>query len=154
MQRNNGFCCFDDSINNWWPLSSLKRYHSLLIGNMKITNLNNTHTLDLSQIIFWISSSANRHCKILVPVLHHYIIVLSGPQGSCSVQECCSHLKKEFRSCTRERQWSGIIHYLWWTASIKPRLLFSRAGYASWGRSHSLVYYQQRHSPFNISSVI
>jgi len=28
-------------------------------------------------------------------------------------------------------QWYGIIHYYWWTASIKPRLLFSRAGYAS-----------------------
>jgi len=33
----------------------------------------------------------------------------------------------EFRSCARGRQWCGIIHYLWWTASIKPRLLFSRA---------------------------
>ena len=25
--------------------------------------------------------------------------------------------------------------YHWWTASIKPRLVFSRAGYASWGLS-------------------
>jgi len=50
------------------------------------------------------------------------------------------------------RQWCGIIHYHWWTASIKPRLLFSRAGYASWGLSlssvllnqncHSLLLYQ------------
>jgi len=39
------------------------------------------------------------------------------------------------------RQWCGIIHYHWWTASIKPRLLFSRAGYASWGLSLSSVYY-------------
>jgi len=23
------------------------------------------------------------------------------------------------------RQWCGILHYHWWTASIKPRLLFS-----------------------------
>jgi len=36
-------------------------------------------------------------------------------------------------------QWCGIIHYYWWTASIKPRLLFSRAGYASWGCSLSSV---------------
>jgi len=28
---------------------------------------------------------------------------------------------------------SLIIHNYWWTASIKPRLLFSRACYASWG---------------------
>jgi len=47
----------------------------------------------------------------------------------------------EFRSCARGRQWCGIIHYYWWTASIKPRLLFSRAGYmyASWGLSLSSV---------------
>ena len=37
------------------------------------------------------------------------------------------------------RQWCGIIHYHWWTASIKPRLLFSRAGYASRGLSLSSV---------------
>ena len=35
----------------------------------------------------------------------------------------------------------GIIHYYWWTASIKPRLLFPRAGYASWGLSLSSVYW-------------
>jgi len=36
-------------------------------------------------------------------------------------------------------QWCGIIHYYWWTASIKPKLLFSRAGYASWELSLSSV---------------
>ena len=36
-------------------------------------------------------------------------------------------------SCAKGRQWCGIFHYHWWTASIKPRLLFSHAGYASWG---------------------
>jgi len=61
----------------------------------------------------------------------------SSPQGSCIV--CCLHLKMEFRSCARGRQWCGIIHYYWWTASIKPRLLFSRAGFASWGLSRSSV---------------
>jgi len=45
----------------------------------------------------------------------------------------------EFCSCARGRQWCGIIHYHWWTASIKPRLLFSRAGYASWELSLSSV---------------
>jgi len=47
----------------------------------------------------------------------------------------------EFCSCARGRQCGGIIHYHWWTASIKPRLLFSRAGYASWGLSLLLVWY-------------
>jgi len=40
----------------------------------------------------------------------------------------CLHLKMEFRSCARGRQWCGIFHYHWWTASIKPRLLFSHSG--------------------------
>jgi len=74
-----------------------------------------------------------------------YTIVLSyfsGPQGSWSVRICCLHLKMEFCSCARGRQWCGIIHYHWWTASIKPRLLFSRIGYASWGLSLSSVYYR------------
>jgi len=35
-------------------------------------------------------------------------------------------------------QWCGVIHYHWWTALIKPRMLFSRAGYASWGLSLSV----------------
>jgi len=45
----------------------------------------------------------------------------------------CLHLKMEFRSCARGRQWCGIFHYRWWTASIKPRLLFSHSGIVSWG---------------------
>jgi len=68
-------------------------------------------------------------------------IYFCGPQGSWSVHVCCLHLKMEFCSCARGRQWCGIIHYHWWTASIKPRLLFSRAGYASWGLSLSSVLY-------------
>jgi len=30
-------------------------------------------------------------------------------------------------------QWCGIFHYHWWTASIKPRQLFSHSGLVSWG---------------------
>ena len=45
----------------------------------------------------------------------------------------CLHLKMEFRTCARGRQWCGIFHYHWWTASIKPRLLFSHSGLVSWG---------------------
>jgi len=52
-------------------------------------------------------------------------------QGSWVV--CCLHLKIEFRSCARGRQWWDIFHYQWWAASIKPTLLFFHAGYASWG---------------------
>ena len=36
----------------------------------------------------------------------------------------------ESRLYTRGSQWCGIIPYHWWTASIKPRLLFSHADYA------------------------
>ena len=68
-------------------------------------------------------------------------LVMNGPQGSWSVHVCCLHVKMEFCSCARGRQWCGIIHYRWWTASIKPRLLFSRAGYALWGLSISSVFY-------------
>jgi len=39
----------------------------------------------------------------------------------------------EFRSCARGRQWCSTLHYHWWTASIKPRLLFSHSGLVSWG---------------------
>jgi len=39
----------------------------------------------------------------------------------------------EFRSCARGRQWCCIFHFHWWTASIKPRLLFSHAGLVFWG---------------------
>ena len=45
------------------------------------------------------------------PVLHHCAVIFSGPQGSWSVHVCCLHLKIEFRSCARGRQWCGIIHY-------------------------------------------
>ena len=34
-------------------------------------------------------------------------------------------MKIGFRSCTIERQWCGISQYVWWTAKVKPRLLFS-----------------------------
>ena len=52
-----------------------------------------------------------------------------------------TYMRMEFCSCARGRRWCGIIHYHWWTASIKPRLLFSRAGYASWGLFLSWVCY-------------
>ena len=37
---------------------------------------------------------------------------------------CCLHLKIGFHSCARGRHWCSIFHYHWWTASVKPRLLF------------------------------
>jgi len=45
----------------------------------------------------------------------------------------CLHLKIEFRSCARGRQWCAIFYCHRWTASIKPRLLFSHSGLVSWG---------------------
>ena len=44
-------------------------------------------------------------------VIHHCVVILSGPQGSRSVHVCGLHLKMEFTSCARGRQWCGIIHY-------------------------------------------
>ena len=39
---------------------------------------------------------------ILIHILH----------GTCASDKlCCLHLKMEFRSCARVRQWCGIIHY-------------------------------------------
>jgi len=61
----------------------------------------------------------------------------------------CLHLKMEFRSCARGLQWCGIFHYYWWTASIKPRLLFSHSGFVSWGlpflQFHILQHYFFEH---------
>ena len=54
-----------------------------------------------------------------------------------------SVFKMESESCTVAESsaeggvsfsvWCGIFHYHWWTASIKPRLLFSHSGNVSWG---------------------
>jgi len=44
------------------------------------------------------------------------------------------------------RQWCGIFHYHWWTASIKPTLLFPHADCASWGLSLSSVSLQHLRS--------
>jgi len=67
------------------------------------------------------------------------IFVSFGNTNKRWVHACYLHLKIEFRSCATGRQWCGIIHYYWLTASIKPRLLFSCANYASWGLSLSSV---------------
>ena len=51
-------------------------------------------------------------------------LIFLGPQGSWIVW--CLYLKIQFRFCAWGHQWCGIIHDHWWTASIKPRLLFSQ----------------------------
>jgi len=50
--------------------------------------------------------------------IQHCVVIFSGPRGSWII--CCLHVRKEFRSCDRGRQWCGILHYHWWTSSIKP----------------------------------
>jgi len=45
----------------------------------------------------------------------------------------CLHLKMKFRSCAKGRQWCAIFYYHRWTASLKPRLLFSHSDLVSWG---------------------
>jgi len=89
----------------------------------------------------WVNVSVNNYVGVKQGVgwVTVTFLCLSDPQGSWGVHVCCLHLKMEFRSCARGRQCGGIIHYYWWTASIKPRLLFSRADYASWGLSLSSV---------------
>jgi len=87
-----------------------------------------------------INTSPKALCYNLFKLALNSELYLSGPQGSWSIHVCCLCWKKmEFRSCAMELQCCGIIHYYWWTASIKPRLLFSGAGYASWGLSLSSV---------------
>ena len=92
--------------------------------------------LNFSILLFLINITSH-YKHILQMVLHHIFLVLM--QGSWGVHVCCLHLKMKFRSCARGRQWCGIIHHYWWTASIKPRLLFFRESYASWGLSLSSV---------------
>jgi len=79
----------------------------------------------------------NRYCSTNLPnfdfVSSNFIFYQNvGPKTAQTVP--CP-LEMEFCWCARGRQWCSIIHYYWWTASIKQRLLFSRAGYASWGLS-------------------
>jgi len=50
-------------------------------------------------------------------------------------------LKKVQSDTKRFKENPKDLFIVWWTASIKPRLLFSRAGYASWGLSLSSVLY-------------
>ena len=93
------------------------------------------------------------------PVLHHDSVVIffwySGVMDCIKLMKgktlrkhslhektaavCCLHLRIEFRSCARIRQWCGNFHYHWCTTSIKPRLLFFHAGYASRGLPLSSV---------------
>jgi len=56
------------------------------------------------------------------PVLHHCVAILFWSSWIV----CCQ--------CTID-----IFHNHWWTTSIKPRMLFSNAGYASWGLSRFSV---------------
>jgi len=73
------------------------------------------------------------------PVLHHCVDIFFWSSG---IMDCmfCLHLKIEFRSCARGRQWCGIFHYDWWTALIKRGFYFPHADYASWGLYQVLVY--------------
>ena len=96
-------------------------------------------TMDNSEkstnFVFLHCNSISTVAKCVFPLSNIICFIIKS-----SVHVCCLHLKMEFCSCASGRQWCGIIHYYWWTASIKPRLLFSRAGYASWGLSLSSVF--------------
>ena len=98
-------------------------------------HLNITQYIDPKRISYlFVLSKTTVQNKTYIQNRTYYIIVwlyFSGLQGSWIV--CCLHLKIKFRSCARRRQWHlslPLMHSL-----IKPRLLFSHAGYASWGLS-------------------
>ena len=56
------------------------------------------------------------------PVLHYCVVIFFWSSG---IMGCiCLLLKKGFRLFARVRQWCGIYHNIWWSALLKPRLLF------------------------------
>jgi len=117
------------NVTCWKSHNKVSKYHAWP-HELSVTTLH----LELK---LWNSFLIARRWFLLVksrPVLHHCVVIFFWSLG---IMEC--GVKMEFCSCARGRQWCGIIHYHWWTASIKPRLLFSRAGYASWGLSLSSV---------------
>ena len=65
----------------------------------------------------------------------HIMKQTSSTNVICGCMACISTLLNEITTL-------DVLKFkLIWTASIKPRLLFSLAGYASWGLSLSSVYY-------------
>ena len=58
------------------------------------------------------------------------VVIFSGHQGSWIVLMLTFDYR--VRLMRQGPQWCGIFNYYWWTATIKPRLLFSHAGHASW----------------------
>jgi len=143
----------------WWTASIKSRllfFHagcaswglslSSVYFNRKLKIYDNVSTYFKAKFSYSISAPYSYKVKSR-PVLHHCVVIFCWSSG---IMECACVLFTfgvEFCSCARGRQWCGIIYYYWWTASIKPGLLFSRAGYASWGLSLSSVYYNPVHCP-------
>jgi len=69
----------------------------------------------------FINSNERCHTGAIFNTNLIFSIYISGHLWSNIV--CYLHFKK-FCSCTRGRQWCGSFLFQWWTASIKPRLLF------------------------------
>ena len=65
------------------------------------------------------------------PVLHHCVVIFFWSSG---IIDCMFVYIWKWSSAHAlgGRQWCGTFHYHWWTASIKPRLLFSHSGLVSW----------------------
>ena len=64
-------------------------------------------------------------------------------------------LNEKYLMATSEINFLANLFYpsdLWYSASIKPRLLFSRAGYASWGLSLSSVFLLRFHRGLRLPS--
>ena len=59
----------------------------------------------------------------VAPLLHICVVAFFWSFG---IMHCMFFtFEKEFRSCARWSQRSDIFHFHWWTASMRPRLLFS-----------------------------
>ena len=143
-------CVHDKTCKFFLPLSVITQVINLPKGNWRHHLLSNKVVQNSCPLI--LDNNQSKFSVICVRFMYKYLalcyifsffnptpivffkdISCSCTQGSWIV--CCLHLKIEFRSCPRRRQRCGIFHYLWWTASIKPKLLFSHAGYASPGLS-------------------
>ena len=79
------------------------------------------------------------HCTAICTktiLLFHNNLLYNRPTVKHDFKHMCVHFVHnwDLRNTTIWH-WCGIFHYHRWKASIKPRLLFSHAGFASWGLS-------------------
>jgi len=98
--------------------------------------------LSLSSVKYYLLQLVFSACVAAVksrPVLHHCVVMFFWSSGTMECACVLFAFENGVLLMRWGRRWCGIIHYYWWTVSIEPGLLFSLAGYASWGLSLSSV---------------